>query len=108
MIAYSYFPIRCMSIVEILVAIVGFLYAVPVFGARLLGGIPVHGWTPLTSVILMLGGLQLPTTGVIGEFLWRVLAQVRGREPYIIEHVYRGETDATTSDHGQTTTRLRS
>ena len=37
-IAYSYFPIRCMSVIGIIVALLGFLYAAIVFGAKLLGG----------------------------------------------------------------------
>jgi dolichol-phosphate mannosyltransferase len=80
-----------MSVIGILVALLGFFYAAIVFGGRLLIGNPVQGWAPLMIMILILGGLQLVTIGVIGEYLWRVLAQVRGREPYIIDAVYSDE-----------------
>jgi len=93
-IAYSYFPIRCMSVIGILVALLGFLYAAIVLGARLLVGNPIQGWAPLMIVILMLGGLQLVTIGVVGEYLWRVLAQARGRELFIIDAIYSSEPDA--------------
>jgi dolichol-phosphate mannosyltransferase len=93
-IAYSYFPIRCMSVIGIVVALLGFLYAAIVFGARLFGGIPIQGWAPLMIVILVLGGLQLVTIGVVGEYLWRVLAQARGRELFIIDAIYSGVPDA--------------
>jgi len=96
--AYSYFPIRCMSVVGVLVALLGFLYAAVVFGGRVIGGIVIQGWAPLMIVILVLGGLQLVTVGVIGEYLWRVLAQVRGRESYIIDTIYSGEPDAKNSN----------
>jgi dolichol-phosphate mannosyltransferase len=96
-IAYSYFPIRCMSMIGILVALLGFLYAVDVFVDRLLYGHPVQGWTPLMIVMLVLGGLQLLTMGVSGEYLWRVLAQVRGRQLYIIDTVYSDEIAASAS-----------
>jgi len=85
---YSFFPIRCMSVTGMVVALLGFLYAAVVFVARLFGGIPTQGWAPLMIAILVLGGLQLLTIGVIGEYLWRVLAQVRKREPYVIESIY--------------------
>lgn len=88
---YSFFPIRCMSVVGIVVAMLGFLYSVVVFGARLFGGTPTQGWAPLMIVILVLGGFQLLTLGVIGEYVWRVLAQVRYRDPYVIETIYGGE-----------------
>ena len=96
-IAYSYFPIRCMSMIGIVVALLGFLYAADVFGEWLLFGNPVQGWSPLMIVVLVVGGLQLLTIGVSGEYLWRVLAQVRGREPYLIDTVY--SDDIATEGH---------
>ena len=99
-IAYSYFPIRCMSIIGILVALFGFLYAAIVFGARLIAGSAVQGWAALMVVILVLGGLQLLTIGVVGEYLWRVLAQARGRELYIIDAVYSDEIAGSESVRG--------
>ena len=39
-------------------------------------------------VILILSGLQMLMLGVIGEYLWRALDQIRNRQPYIIEKIY--------------------
>ena len=39
-------------------------------------------------VILIMGGFQMLMLGVIGEYLWRTLAQVRNRDPYIIDAIY--------------------
>jgi len=36
-------------------------------------------------VVLVLGGIQMLMMGFIGEYLWRVLAQSRNRELYLIE-----------------------
>jgi glycosyltransferase involved in cell wall biosynthesis len=85
---YSFIPIRLMSAVGMLVAIIGFVYAVAVFFIKLVWGLPVEGFAPLMIVILVIGGLQMIMLGVIGEYLWRVLAQSRNRDPYIIESVY--------------------
>lgn len=85
---YSYLPLRLMSAVGFLVAAAGFAYAAVIFVIRLVWGLPVQGWAPLMIMTLVLGGVQMLMLGVIGEYLWRVLAQVRGREPYIIEAVY--------------------
>ena len=38
-------------------------------------------------VSLVLGGLQLLMLGVIGEYMWRTLAQSRKRDAYVIEEV---------------------
>ncbi len=85
---YSFVPIRLMSTIGILVALIGFAYATIVFFIRLIWGLPVEGFAPMMIVILVIGGLQMIMLGVIGEYLWRVLAQTRNRDPYVIESVY--------------------
>jgi dolichol-phosphate mannosyltransferase len=87
-IGYSFLPIRLMSGVGILFALLGFLYALIIFILKLTRGIPTQGWAPLMIVILVVGGFQLMMLGITGEYLWRTLAQVRNREPYVIEAVF--------------------
>ncbi len=89
---YSYLPIRLMSLTGLLVALLGFLYAVVILITKLVRGLPVEGWAPMMIMILVIGGLQMLMLGVIGEYLWRVLAQVRNRDPYVIDMIY-DETD---------------
>lgn len=86
--SYSFAPIRIMSIVGGLLALAGFTYAIIVFIARLIWGNPIQGWAPLMIVLLVISGTQLMMLGIIGEYLWRTLAQVRRRDPYIIDTVY--------------------
>jgi glycosyltransferase involved in cell wall biosynthesis len=86
--SYSYFPLRLMSVTGAIVAFLGFLYAAVIFFARMLNNIPVQGWAPLMIVILVLSGFQMLMLGIIGEYLWRTLAQVRGRKQYLIEEIY--------------------
>jgi glycosyltransferase involved in cell wall biosynthesis len=85
---YSFVPIRLMSGIGIVVALIGFAYAGLILFIRLTWGLPVQGFAPLMIVILMIGGLQMVMLGVIGEYLWRVLAQTRNRDPYVIESVH--------------------
>lgn len=86
--SYSFFPIRFISALGTFLALSGFFYAGIVFLGRIVWGNPVQGWAPLMMVILITGGFQMLMLGVIGEYLWRALAQVRDREPYIIEAIY--------------------
>ncbi len=86
--SYSYLPLRLISILGILLALGGFLYAVIIFIAKIFGRIPTAGWAPLMIVILILSGIQMLMLGVIGEYLWRTLDQVRSRPAYIIEKIY--------------------
>jgi len=86
--AYSFAPVRFISLLGILLSLLGFFYAVIVFFNKILLGNPVRGWTPLMIVVLVLGGFQMLMLGILGEYQWRVLAQVRNRAMYVIEAVY--------------------
>ena len=77
-----------MSVSGIVIALLGFLYALAIFIGKLVWGNPVPGMALLPILILVLGGFQLLTLGIIGEYLWRTLAQVRNRDPYVIDAIY--------------------
>jgi dolichol-phosphate mannosyltransferase len=85
---YSYFPLRLMSMSGMFIAFIGFVYAAVIFFARIFGKVPVKGWAPIMIVILVLFGIQMFMLGVIGEYMWRTLDQVRNRPQYIIEEIY--------------------
>ncbi len=84
---YSFFPIRAVSYLGIALAMLGLAYAGVVLLAKLLVGNPIKGWAPLMIVVLVLGGAQMLTLGVFGEYLWRILVQVQRRNPFLIEQV---------------------
>jgi len=82
--SFTYFPIRLMSYVGFITALLGFLYAgLVVFDA--LRGLPPQGWASLMVVVLVLGGIQMVMLGVLGEYLWRALDESRRRPRYLIE-----------------------
>ena len=87
-VSYSFFPIRLVSVLGMLTALAGFLYALVVLFVRLVYGTMVQGWAPLMIVLLVLGGVQMITMGIFGEYLWRIFAQVQNRAPYIVDQVY--------------------
>ena len=68
------------------------------FGAQLilrtlLFGNPVAGYPSLMAVVLFLGGTQLVTLGIIGEYLGRVFNETKRRPLYLVErHTPSGVT----------------
>ena len=82
--SFSYFPIRVMSYVGIVIALLGFLYALLVIFNAFLGN-PVQGWSSLMIVLLVVSGLQMLLMGVLGEYLWRSLDESRRRPRYLVE-----------------------
>lgn len=85
---YSFLPLRLISIIGVVIALMGFLYSIVIFISKLIGGIPVEGWAPIMITILLLSGTQMIMLGVIGEYLWRTLSQTRNRKAYIVKKVY--------------------
>jgi dolichol-phosphate mannosyltransferase len=80
--------VRILSITGFATAGAGFVYAAYVLVARLLNNIPVRGYAPIVIAIALTSGVQMLMLGVLGEYLWRALDEVRRRPPYVIDRVW--------------------
>ncbi|GAB4549223.1 MAG: glycosyltransferase family 2 protein [Anaerolineae bacterium] len=87
--SFTYLPIRLMSYLGFVVALLGFLYAGWVIVNAMVGR-PAYGWSSLMVVVLVIGGIQMIMMGVLGEYLWRALDEARRRPRYIIEAILGG------------------
>ena len=84
----SNFPIRLFSLIGGLVALSGFLYAITIVMAYFIyDNVPFKGWAPIMILILIIGGLTMLMLGMIGEYIWRILDEVKGRPNYIIKDI---------------------
>lgn len=84
-IAFSGLPLKLMSVMGILVAILGFLYAVYIIIDVVFFSKPVEGWASTIVTVLFLGGIQMIMLGIIGEYLWRNIEESRKRPLCFIE-----------------------
>ncbi|HEX2780672.1 MAG TPA: glycosyltransferase family 2 protein [Gemmatimonadaceae bacterium] len=87
-VAFSYAPIRLLSLTGLIVAMSAFAYAGWVMWHRLAHGTPVQGWSSLAVLIAFTAGLQMVMLGVLGEYLWRTLDEARRRPPFFIDEIY--------------------
>ncbi len=83
-VSFSYFPIRLISLLGILFACIGFIYASIVIFNRLFFAQPIEGWTSLMVALLVVSGVQMLMLGMVGEYLWRSFDETRNRPPFII------------------------
>jgi glycosyltransferase involved in cell wall biosynthesis len=81
-------PLRVWSYLGLACASGAFVYATCLVVRTLLLGIDVPGYASLMVVMLFLGGLQLISLGVIGEYLGRVYDEVKGRPLYLVRDCY--------------------
>ena len=85
-VAFSFAPIRLISIVGIISAMLGFLVALFTILNRVFGWIAmVSGWATLTSLLLLGFGFTNISLGIIAEYLWRTLDVARNRPVYIVD-----------------------
>jgi len=92
-VGYSYIPIRLMAASGIVAALLGLAYATYIVGRRLSLGALVPGWATVTVLVLVIGGFQLVMLGILGEYLWRTLAQSLRRPEYVIEREISGKSE---------------
>lgn len=85
---YSFAPIRGISFLGGALAVLGFVAAGAQGVRYAMLGSDVPGWTTLVVLILLMGGMQMLMLGVIGEYVWRALAQSRSRDLYVVDQVF--------------------
>ena len=93
-VAFSFFPIRLLSVIGFVGAISSFAYGAFILFYKLFFGISVQGWVATMLVITFTSGLQTLMLGVLGEYLWRALDEVRKRPAYVIDKIY-GNSEGT-------------
>ena len=84
-VSFSYSPIRLMLYAGLLTAVVSAVFGIVLLVERFHFGAAIEGWRVLTWVVLILGALNLTMLGILGEYVWRVLEQVRERPLYVME-----------------------
>ena len=85
--SFTIAPLKIATYLGVATAIAGFIYAVFVICKTLIYGDPVKGYPSLMVVILFLGGIQLLTIGILGEYLGRIFNETKQRPLYFInEH----------------------
>lgn len=83
-IGFSKTPLRIAVFSGAVVALLGFFEALRVIYLKVFCGIQLTGWPELIIAVLLLGGIQLITIGILGEYLGRVFEQGKQRPLYIV------------------------
>lgn len=77
-------PLRMSSMFGIIVSFMAFLYMVIIVLKTLLYGEDVAGYPSLMAVLLFLGGVQLVSIGIIGEYIGRIFNETKKRPLYFV------------------------
>jgi dolichol-phosphate mannosyltransferase len=87
-VAFSFFPIRLISILGFILGLFALLYGIFVIYAKLTGLVPLQGWSAIMVVLLIVSSFQMIALGIIGEYVWRAMDAARKRPNFIVDEVY--------------------
>lgn len=82
--SYTIAPLRISTLFGIIASCSAFLYMIYIFIKTIILGDPVQGFPTLIIIILFLGGVQLLSLGIIGEYLGRIFLETKHRPVYLI------------------------
>jgi glycosyltransferase involved in cell wall biosynthesis len=84
-------PLRIWSYLGALVALGALGFAGFIVVRTLITGIDVPGYASLMVAVLFLGGLQLLSLGVLGEYVGRILTETKARPLYVVRETIGGD-----------------
>ena len=82
--SFSHIPLRLATTMGILFSLASFFMILWVVWAKIFTDRTILGWASLMVAVLFLGGIQLLTVGILGEYIGRIFDEVKQRPLYLI------------------------
>lgn len=86
--SFSTLPLRVWTYLGAIVAFLSFGYGCFIVIRTSILGVDLPGYASLLTTVLFLGGIQLLSVGIIGEYIGRLFVEVKRRPIYIVDSVY--------------------
>jgi hypothetical protein len=77
-------PLRVWSYVGAIIALASLTYATFLVSRTVLTGVQVPGYASIMVSVLFLGGVQLISLGILGEYVGRILTETKQRPLYVV------------------------
>jgi hypothetical protein len=87
LLAFSVLPLRAIGVLGLLTVLFGVGFGVFALVAHLTGRVEASGWTSLVVLVLVFGGVQLLSLGVVSEYVGRIYEEIKRRPRYVIDRV---------------------
>ena len=88
-------PLRMATIFGFIISFIAFVWIIYLLVRPLFGVSTGAGYSSLMAVILFLGGVQLLSLGIIGEYVGRIFIETKNRPLYLIEEYHAGNIKKT-------------
>jgi glycosyltransferase involved in cell wall biosynthesis len=100
-ISFSSAPLKLALRFGFVLSALSIAYGLTVLVIKLSGALEVPGWTSIIFAVTFLGGVQLLTIGVMGEYVSRIHDEVRARPLYLVQEALGFEGTASPADDGR-------
>jgi glycosyltransferase involved in cell wall biosynthesis len=96
--SFSVAPLRVASMLGVLIAFIALLFGMSIMWETLTTGKSVPGYPSLVVGMMTLGGVQLIVIGVLGEYIGKILSELKARPIYFVaEQSLRTTSEQTTT-----------
>jgi hypothetical protein len=79
-------PIRCITVLGFLTALISFIFLLYVIIGHVAGG-TVLGWTTIIVLVCLFGGTQIMCIGIVGEYVGKIYLETKARPRYVVDKV---------------------
>ncbi|MBO9433421.1 glycosyltransferase family 2 protein [Ruegeria sp. R13_0] len=93
--SFTTWPLRIWTVIGFSIAAPSIFYGFWIAVRTLVFGIDVPGWSTLAAAIFLLGGVQLVSVGILGEYVARVFGEVKGRPGFIVAEDFSPNLDGS-------------
>jgi glycosyltransferase involved in cell wall biosynthesis len=83
-VSFSDIPLRVWSSIGALLSLMSIFYGLYILIRTLIYGVEIPGWSTITVFVTFLGGIQLLSIGILGEYIGRIFNEVKQRPIYIV------------------------
>jgi glycosyltransferase involved in cell wall biosynthesis len=102
--SFSVAPLRLASLLGVLLASVAFLFGLSILWETWVSGKSVPGYPSLVVGLMTIGGVQLIMIGIVGEYIGKILSELKARPIYFVaEHSEKRADVATNAGEGERT-----
>ena len=84
--SFSVMPLRFITFLGLSVLFISFMLSIWVVIAKI-SGVAVSGWTSMMLIVLFLGGVQMLSIGIIGEYIGKIYKETKRRPRFFVEKI---------------------
>ena len=89
--SFTTIPLRLITVAGMVISLLTFIYIIIILFQALLGVPRIGGFNTLLIAVLFLGGIQMLSLGIIGEYIGRIFSETKGRPLYLIQDQHQSK-----------------